>query len=356
MAPRAPAIAERQWEVGDVWRRFRDAPAAIRALQSCLRNAEPRDLLVDQPVSRRSTKSGRPNSEMRWKPPLAFRMRQACDRIVALEGRTRHRSGWVWADLVTARWPSLWSRSPASQGWRARRLAVHPSRRWQDYAAEAGIVIEPHSTRLNGAKSPSDNALIAKVVRALYAPWLDKSARKFQELATHNQAEYRRLASGVDAEPETCVVFADGLRFDVAGMLQERLEQRGLRVEARPPDCAATHGHGDRQTCRFAGPGPRVKAGASSEDFNPVLSSSKQSVNASRLRDQMARQGIEILEPDETTLAAKTERAAGQRSVAWMRWGIRWASRSCGTSKSRSKPLLIASQRCSGPVGRAFAS
>ncbi|PJA56243.1 MAG: hypothetical protein CO164_14125, partial [Rhodocyclales bacterium CG_4_9_14_3_um_filter_68_10] len=51
------------------------------------------------------------------------------------------------------------------------------------------------------------------------------------EFATQGEAEYRKLVSGVNAEPETCLVFADGLRFDVAGMLQERLEQRRLRVK-----------------------------------------------------------------------------------------------------------------------------
>ena len=49
------------------------------------------------------------------------------------------------------------------------------------------------------------------------------------------------------------------------------------------------------------------EAGTSAEDFAPVLASSKQALNASRLRDEMARQGVEILEPDETSHAAKTE-------------------------------------------------
>ena len=113
--------------------------------------------------------------------------------------------------------------------------------------------------------------------------------------------------SGVDAEPETCVVFADGLRFDVAGMLQERLEQRGFTVRlnhrvAPIPTVTAT-------AKPVASPAHAAcEGGASSEDFNPILSTSKQSVNASRLRDEMARQGVEILDPDETTLAAKTDK------------------------------------------------
>jgi hypothetical protein len=160
---------------------------------------------------------------------------------------------------------------------------------------------------VNHAKLPSDNALISKVVRALYAPWLDKSARKFQELAKQGEAEYRNLVTSVNAEPDTCIVFADGLRFDVAGMLQERLEQRGLRVKlnhriAPLPTVTAT-------AKPIASPAHSAcEGGASAEDFNPVLSVSKQSVSASRLRDEMARQGVEVLDQDETTLAAKADK------------------------------------------------
>jgi hypothetical protein len=50
------------------------------------------------------------------------------------------------------------------------------------------------------------------------------------------------------------------------------------------------------------------EGGASAEDFNPVFAASKQPVNASRLRDEMARHGVEILDADETTLAANTEK------------------------------------------------
>jgi hypothetical protein len=154
---------------------------------------------------------------------------------------------------------------------------------------------------------PTDNALIAKVVRALYVPWLDKSARRFQELATQSEGEYRGLVCGVNAEPETCVVFADGLRFDVAGMLQERLEQKGLSVKlghriAPLPTVTAT-------AKPIASPAHSAcEGGVSSDDFNPVLSASKQSVNAARLRDAMARQGVEILAPEETNLALKTDK------------------------------------------------
>lgn len=295
-----------KWE--SVWRRFRDAPRGYPGIAELLRNAKPRDLLVDQARQPQVNEEREAHLRYELEAAVALPHEAVCDRIVAMEEGNKARRGWVWAELgysplanaleALSRLAKL-ARSPIG-GASIEAIA-------RDYAADGWRCDRAALDSLSGPKFPSDNALVGKVVRALYAPWLDKSARKFQELATHNEAEYRRLTSGVDAEPETCVVFADGLRFDVAGMLQERLEQRGLRVKlshriAPLPTVTATAkpvASPARSAC---------EAGPSSEDFNPVLSASKQSVSASRLRDQMARQGIEILEPDETTLAAKTDK------------------------------------------------
>jgi len=295
-----------KWE--GVWRRFRDAPRGYPGIAELLRNATPRDLLVDRARQPQVNEEQEAHLRYALEAALALPHEAICDRILKLDVENRDRRSWVWADLgystmahalePLARLAAL-ARSPLG-GVSLTAMAA-------DYSTDGWRCDRAALDSMNHAKSPSDNALIAKVVRALYAPWLDKSARRFQELATQDEAEYRRLVSGVNAEPETCVVFADGLRFDVAGVLQERLEQRGLRVKlghriAPLPTVTAT-------AKPIASPAHSAcEGGASSEDFNPVLSISKQSVNASRLRDEMARQGVEILESEETTLAAKTDK------------------------------------------------
>lgn len=295
-----------KWE--GVWRRFRDGPRGYPGIADLLRTAKPRDLFVDQARQPQVNEEREGHLRYALEAAVAMPHQQLCDRLVELEIQNRDRRTWVWADLgysamadalePLARLAGL-ARSPlggasleamaadyATDGWRCDRAALDAMRR---------------------PKSPSDIALVAKVVRGLYAPWLDKSARKFQELATDGGADYRKLVRGVNAEPETCIVFADGLRFDVAGMLQERLEQRGVMVKlghriAPLPTVTAT-------AKPIASPvHSACEGGASAEDFNPILSSSKQSLSASRLRDELARQGVEVLEPEVTTLAAKTDK------------------------------------------------
>ena len=291
-----------------VWQRFRDAPRGYLGVAELLRNAKPRDLFVDQARQPQVNEDREGHLRYALEAALVLPHQQICDRINELEVQNRDRRSWVWAELgystmagaleLLSRLAAL-ARSPLG-GASVKTMAA-------DYASDGWRCDRAAIDAMNFAKAPSDIVLIAKVVRALYAPWLDKSARRFQELAAQSEAEYRNLVSGVNAEPDTCVVFADGLRFDVAGILQERLEQRGLRAKlsyriAPLPTVTAT-------AKPIASPAHSAcEGGASSEDFNPVLSVSRQSVSASRLRDEMARLGVEVLDPDETTLAARTDK------------------------------------------------
>lgn len=294
-----------KWE--DVWRRFRDAPRAYPGVTELLRHATARDLFVER--ARQPRVNDEQEAQLRYALEAAVAMphEKLCARVLELEAEHRERRSWVWADLgysmmahalePLARLATL-ARS-ALGGASLEAMAA-------DYATDAWRCDRAALDAMSRAQSPSDHALVAKVVRALYAPWLDKSARRFQELAAQNEAEYRRQVCGVQAEPQTCLVFADGLRFDVAGILQERLEQRGLRVKlghrlAPFPTVTAT-------AKPLASPAHVACEGAAStEDFNPVLAASKQPLNASRLREEMARHGVRILDADETTPSANTE-------------------------------------------------
>ncbi len=89
-----------------------------------------------------------------------------------------------------------------------------------DYAAQGwrcdGAAIEA----LSRLKQGGDNSLITKVVRALYQPWLDRSARRFQELLSAPGVDPNKLTSGVTPERDSCILFVDGLRFDVGIFLR----------------------------------------------------------------------------------------------------------------------------------------
>jgi hypothetical protein len=91
-----------------------------------------------------------------------------------------------------------------------------------------------------------------RATRALYEPWLDVSARHFQDLVR----KAGKLGSPpVAAERDVCVLFIDGLRFDVGASLAGELEQRGLiaKLGFRLSTLPTGHGHGkagSHEDCR----------------------------------------------------------------------------------------------------------
>jgi hypothetical protein len=151
---------------------------------------------------------------------------------------------------------------------------------------------------LRSVRTSTDIALVHSVVKTLYEPWLDASARHFQELVALTESTARSLVSGTTLEKDACIVFADGLRFDIAGMVKERLEAKGLRVRlghrlAPLPTVTAT-----------AKPFATVvhaalEGGADVADFNPQFRVGNQAATAQRLRDEMAKRGLDLL-GDET--------------------------------------------------------
>jgi len=294
-----------RWE--DVWRRFRDSPRAYAGITELLRTVQPRDLLSD--LSRQPKVNDSAEGELRYalESVTALPHEEACRHVRELETRHGERRKWVWADMGAS--PLARALAPLA---RLAELAQSPlggvsaEAIARDYATNGWRCDRAAMDSLAEPRSAADGVLVSKVVAALYAPWLDRSARQFQEVVAKDEKGYRDLIRGVASTADTCVLFADGLRFDIAGMLQEALEARGLRgvlshrVAPLPTVTATAKPVASPAHAAF-------EAGTSAEDFAPVLASSKQALNASRLRDEMARQGVEILEPDETSHAAKTE-------------------------------------------------
>src|SRR5450755_187322 len=77
-------------------------------------------------------------------------------------------------------------------------------------------------------KSEADRRLLGRAIRAVYLPWLETSARHFQELLRKQASDARKAVGEVKAEKETCLLFVDGLRYDLGAWLTEKLEARSL--------------------------------------------------------------------------------------------------------------------------------
>ena len=207
-----------KWDA--LWQRFCEAPRVYRGISALLRGPA-KTLFVDQ--SRRPAANAEKEASLSRDLEAAVKLphHDACDRVLALESEHKPRRDWVWAELGES--PLATALDPLARLADLARTALGGATLEavvEAYISEGWRCDRAALEAMATVTGPAESSLVARVVRALYESWLDKSARHFQSLAGYDGADLRRLAAGVTAEKETCPLFADGLRFDVAAMLQ----------------------------------------------------------------------------------------------------------------------------------------
>lgn len=305
----APAIAAAGLLNGDsafeeLWKRFAEAPGLYPALYSVMGQAQARDLLARP--DRNPAINDR--EELTLRKALAAVAEkphhEACTTTLELERVHGVRRHWVWARVDRAPL-AIALEFLASLAKRADKAISAPTitEMVRIYADGGWEVDRAALESLLNVRSPADVELIGRVVKALYSEWLDQTARNFQSHVSAAGTEFRSLAKPVESEQGACVLFADGLRFDVGGMLQEVLEARGAKVRvghriAPLPTVTATGKP-------WASPAHKMFEGpATTEDFSPIISTSKQAVNAERLRKVMESQGVDVIADGQVRMAS----------------------------------------------------
>lgn len=221
--------AEGPWS--QVWQRFVEAPASYGDLAGLLRRSRPTDTMAFERERwpDLNDEDERSLGEALERLPDLGHTR-ACDTVVDLEKRHGRRRDWVWARLGLS--PMAEVLAPLDRLATAARTAVGGSTPDQVAAAYAdrGWVGDAASWEVSAVVRAADEGLVGKIVRHLLLPWLDASARAFQEAVAREPLPGRTQQPAVEAAEDTCVLFVDGLRYDVGQRLSERLESRGCRV------------------------------------------------------------------------------------------------------------------------------
>ena len=294
-----------KWE--NIWKRFFESPHLYPGIADVLRNTTPPDLLTD-PARQPARNSEEENNLRHVLEEIAnLPHADACKRLLALEGEHGKRRQWVWAQLGES--PLATLLEPLSG---MARIAQKPlggttiAAIADAYAAEGWRCDAAAMEALAHADSNTLSTLVRGVLTAVYKPWLEESARHFQSVAGQNPQELRKAALGVMPQAETCIMFADGLRYDVAGCLQELLEARGFRVRlshrlAPLPTVTAT-------AKPVASPAHiACEEPADYGEFTPSLGQGHKPSNAQRLRDEMTRQGVEVMDGNELVIASGSQ-------------------------------------------------
>jgi hypothetical protein len=294
---------DKSWDA--VWRRYTEAPTLYPNIPDLLRrargNVTDSELFFDR--SAWPSENERLESELRaaltdltaTPPPDARKS------IIELEKQHGERRGWVWAVLGQAPLAQALdhlarmahvTQSPAGGSTPEALAEGYASGLWQ---ADAAALDAPAAV-----EQPEDIAAVKAALESSYVPWLMASAEHLQQLCGDQGLQTPDAGGDGQTAPEgVCILFADGLRYDVGQKLKTALDAAGLETEigwrfsAIPTVTATAKPAASPVAAEFRG----ADAGA---DFNPVLAAEGKPHTAERLRQTLTSRGYAILSDDDT--------------------------------------------------------
>lgn len=233
----ARRLGEADGPWAEVWQRFRESPADYTGIPDRLRQAQPAELVPKNPGAWPALAS---DAEDQLRASLALLAgtspAEAREQILKLEDGHKARRGYVWADL----------------GWTPLALALEHLAEISRMTAAGppGMTVDAivswysstgwHADRavlaaLDEVERKPDFAAVESALTAVYRPWLDALAKALQSAVgpEANAGTYRATPCPQLVTGEV-IVFIDGLRLDVAHLLDERLRDAGLETVLTP--------------------------------------------------------------------------------------------------------------------------
>jgi len=218
-----------------VWRRFIEAPQLYATLPTLLRQAKPaaaQAVLFRSPTWPQDNEAAEADlraalQDLEIGTPAACRQ-----RLRALESDHAERRTWVWSALGQAPLADALEHLAALATLTETSLAgSDPTSLAESYAAGGWRADAAALAALAAADKPADVAAVHAAVLSVYRPWLEETAERFQQAAQAQPLPRKPAGQSVPAAaPGTCVLFADGLRFDVGQKLKMALAAVGLAV------------------------------------------------------------------------------------------------------------------------------
>lgn len=310
------AVREGPW-LG-VWQRFAEVPALYPGLPDLLRRAKPRtptlfarDAWPD--VNDAAEKALRKSLIQLADVPAA----EARERVGALEREHGPRRDWVWARLGQ----SPLARALAHLAAVAKHTAVglggdSPAAMAGLYASGGYLADDALLRALAGVKTAEDGEAVSAAARAMYLPWLQDAAEHFQQLVAVSSLPGKESEAHVpvSAEAGACILFVDGLRFDLGQRLAGLAQDRDLRVEqgrrwAALPTVTATAKPAVLPVA------DRIVGHRLGEDFAPEVGDTGQTPTSERVRKLVVAAGYQWLP------ASEVGRPQEPEARAWTEYG-----------------------------------
>ena len=279
---------------GGLWDRFDEAPTNYPDIPDLLRRSKPGGLIFEP--SRWPDENDKAEEDVRKALTGLKELShsEACVKVSALEAQHAIRRSWIWNRLDQS--PMAQVLSPLAELADHAKTAIggqtpddiartYIKNGWQaDHASWEAVAMAP----------VVDEGVVRGVVQHLLEPWLDDCARAFQTAINTSPLPNSTNATSITVAEGGCLLFADGLRYDLGEVLRDRLESLGCRVRidyrwAALPTVTAT------AKPAITPIASEITGTELPDDFSPMMSDSQKPANAAALRSALEKNGCQLL-------------------------------------------------------------
>ncbi|MGI6162847.1 MAG: BREX-1 system phosphatase PglZ type B [Bacillota bacterium] len=293
----------------DLWRRFCESPGLYSSIPDILMRAKPAGFVFD--------KEPWPDENQVQEDLLRERLlgletlsaADARETIEILEEQHGVRREWVWAQLGQSPLANALKHLVTLARTTVHSLGGDSPEAMADLYTNSGYLADNAVLRaISSVKSAEDARAVQTAVRSIYLSWLEDAAWHFQTLVRTYPLPN---INGTDqdlilANPGECLVFADGLRFDIARRLVNRARETQLQADidwrwAGLPTVTATAKPAVSPIAR------ELKGVLTGEDFAPEVAETSDSLTIDRFRGLLDKAGYQVFNSPETGKTDESE-------------------------------------------------
>lgn len=227
----ATLLAGKTGHWGKVWQRFADSPVNFPGVVEWLKRAAPKDpgMFDSSEVWPDMNERDEHMLKLALESLVDRPQDEAIKRVLELEAQHAVRRSYPWQSLGFS--PLASALKPLAE--LATMCQTSPGAPSLDafgqyYAGEGWRVDAAAVATMAACGTKEDHRAVLDVLRVIYLPWLESTARHLQQLIADNGGAISKRSPTIAAAPGRLVLFADGLRLDVARQLADQLVKAGV--------------------------------------------------------------------------------------------------------------------------------
>jgi len=298
------------------WERFAESPTLYPGIPDLLRRAKPRGTLIFEKEPWPDENDSMENVLRAALVEIgSMKSAEARQRLEQLETEHSPRRKWVWARLgkcplanALEHLAMLAKRTAATVGGDSADVMA------KLYTEGAYLADDGAMRAVACVKTAEDTAAVHAAVRCVYLPWLEDTARHFQNCLLTKDLPAVAQQEGITVEDGVCILFADGLRFDVGQRLVAMASERHIEVSsgwrwAALPTVTAT---AKPAASPIAG---KIRGSRLESDFCPEMADSGVSLTTDRFRKLLSAEGFQVIG------ATESGDARAKNARGWTEYG-----------------------------------